>query len=283
MPSVETATTREIAERYGEAWNENDLEAILAMQSDDFVFCLHSEGYEPAIGPEQARAQFAYFFDAFEGMHFEIGELRVDGELVTNEFRFSGTLVKPFPLVGEVVEPTGRQVSVDGVDVITIRDGLVRSKHTYMDTLAIRRQIDEDAADLVKRFAEAWTKCDPDAFTPLFHPDIHLIHPMERNTHGVEEAREFMARTMEQIPDLRYEVQGWSAGSGHVMIWGRLYGTLAGKPIEWPLVDKIKMEDGLIRERVAYFDPTAIAAQVIRRPGAWLPYLRAQVRRLRAG
>ena len=60
---------------------------------------------------------------------------------------------------------------------------------------------------------------------------------------------------MSVIPDLRYEVEGWASGSGHVMIWGRLYGTVGGGPIEWPLVDRIKLEDGLIRERVAYFDP----------------------------
>jgi ketosteroid isomerase-like protein len=147
---------------------------------------------------------------------------------------------------------------------------------------AVAADVDqEQAADLVRRFADAWTKSDPDAFTPLFHPDVHLIHPMERNTHGVDEAREFMARTMSLVPDLKYDVEGWAAGSGHVMIWGRLYGTLAGKPIEWPLVDKIKMDDGLIRERVAYFDPMPIAGAVARRPGAWLPYARSILGRLR--
>lgn len=141
MPEVETPATELVAQRYGDAWNANDLEAIMALQGDDFVFQLHSEGYEPAVGPDQARAQFAYFFEAFEGMHFEPRAGHLDGELFTNEFRFTGTLVKPLPLVGEVVEPTGRSVAVDGVDVITIRDGLVRSKHTYMDTLAMRRQL----------------------------------------------------------------------------------------------------------------------------------------------
>lgn len=140
-----------------------------------------------------------------------------------------------------------------------------------------------EAADLVERFAEAWSKMNPDAFTPLFHPDVHLIHPIERDTHGVDEARELMRRTMAVVPDLRYDVQGWATGSGHVIIWGRLHGTVGGDPIEWPLVDRIKMEDGLIRERVAYFDPLPIFATLIRRPRAWPPYLRTQLRRLRHG
>jgi ketosteroid isomerase-like protein len=141
---------------------------------------------------------------------------------------------------------------------------------------------DPEAADLVERFAEAWTKMDPDAFTPLFHCDVHLIHPIERDTHGIDQARAFMERTMSMIPDLRYDVEGWASGSGHVIIWGRLYGTLGGGPVEWPLVDRIKMEDRLIRERVAYFDPLVIFATLIRRPRAWLPYLGAQLRLLRA-
>ena len=142
---------------------------------------------------------------------------------------------------------------------------------------------DPEAADLVERFAEAWSKEDPDAFTPLLHPDVHLIHPMERDTHGAAEARAFLARTMALVPDLRFDVQGWASGSGQVVIWGRLHGTLGGGPIEWALVDRITMEDGLIRERVAYFDPLVIVGTLIRRPRAWLPYLGAQLGRRRAG
>jgi ketosteroid isomerase-like protein len=139
---------------------------------------------------------------------------------------------------------------------------------------------DPEAADLVARFAEAWSEMNPDAFTPLFHPDVHLIHPVERNTCGLDEARAFMQRTMSLVRDLRYDVQGWASGSGHVIIWGRLYGTVGGGPIAWPLVDRIEIKDGLIRERVAYFDPLPIFATLIRRPRAWLPYLSAQLRRL---
>ncbi|NKQ58421.1 nuclear transport factor 2 family protein [Amycolatopsis sp. K13G38] len=132
---------------------------------------------------------------------------------------------------------------------------------------------DAEAADLVKRFTEAWQRMDPDAFTPLFVPEVRLVHPMERDTRGVDEARAFMTRTMALIPDLRYDVQGWASGSGQLLIWGRLHGSLAGGPIEWPLVDRITPKDGLIAERVAHFDPLAVIRTVLRRPRAWLPYV----------
>ena len=142
MQQTEQLTTEALAERYGAAWNEHDLEAIMALQGDDMVFQLHAEGFEAAVGPAACRAQFAYFLDAWGDMLFAERSLRVHGELIVNEFRFTGELVKPFPLLGEVIEPAGRSVDVDGVDVITARDGLIRSKHTYMDTLAMRRQLD---------------------------------------------------------------------------------------------------------------------------------------------
>ncbi len=142
MQQTEQLTTEALAQRYGDAWNEHDLEAILAMQGEDMVFQLHAEGFEAAVGPDACRAQFAYFFDAWKDMWFAERSLRVQGELIVHEFRFTAELVKPFPLLGEIVEPAGRSVDVDGVDVITARDGLIRSKHTYMDTLAMRRQLD---------------------------------------------------------------------------------------------------------------------------------------------
>ena len=81
MHQVGTLGTEEIADSYGAAWNENDLEAIMGMQGDDMVFQLHAEGFEPAVGPEAVRAQFAYFFDSWEGMHFATRTLHVENDL----------------------------------------------------------------------------------------------------------------------------------------------------------------------------------------------------------
>ena len=68
------------------------------------------------------------------------------------------------------------------------------------------RAADPAAAELVERFAEAWSREDPEAFLPLFHPDVHLIQPLDGDAHGVAEARAFMERTMALIPDLRYRL-----------------------------------------------------------------------------
>src|SRR4051812_9005095 len=102
MQQTDPLTTATVAERYGAAWADNDLDAIMALQGDDMVFQLHAAGFEPAVGPEAVRAQFAYFLEAWADPRFETREMHVAGDLFTNEYRFSAELVKPFPLLGEV-------------------------------------------------------------------------------------------------------------------------------------------------------------------------------------
>ena len=49
---------------------------------------------------------------------------------------------------------------------------------------------------------------------------------------------------------------------------------LAAKPpVEWTVVGRIILEDGLIRERRSYFDPAPLLRAVALRPRASLPLL----------
>ena len=54
-------TTRELAARYGAAWAEHELDAILAMHTEHTVFHLHGIS-EPATGLAAARDAFAATF-----------------------------------------------------------------------------------------------------------------------------------------------------------------------------------------------------------------------------
>ena len=141
MEPVDVLSTATIAGRYGIAWNDNDLDAIMALQGEDMVFRMHAGGFGPAVGAEAVRAHFAFFFDAWADLRFTTVALHVADDLFTNQYRVSARLVKPFPLQGKVMEPNGRRVDVEGADVITVRGGLVRTKDTYLDTLALHHQL----------------------------------------------------------------------------------------------------------------------------------------------
>jgi ketosteroid isomerase-like protein len=53
----------------------------------------------------------------------------------------SGTAAQPIEVEGETLGKSGARVEVDCVDVIEVRDGLVASKQTYIDSLAMQRQL----------------------------------------------------------------------------------------------------------------------------------------------
>ena len=133
--------------------------------------------------------------------------------------------------------------------------------------------------EFVSRFAEAWNDPSPERLNALVHPQVHLVQPMEREVHGRDEATRFWTRLFEMIPDLRGDVLGWAARGDQVFVELRLEGTVGGRPLAWTTNDRITLEDGLVKERIAYFDTGALAAAILRRPSGWLPYLRARLRR----
>ena len=82
--------TQELAARYGAAWAEHDLDAILAMHTDDTVFHLHGFS-EPAKGLAAVREVIAATFARSPDLRFEKSRVYVgDGHFVS-EYRMSGT------------------------------------------------------------------------------------------------------------------------------------------------------------------------------------------------
>ena len=142
-PATATDTTaiEELAGRYGEAWNSQDLDAIVAMHADEGTFHLHVPGGEPVSGREAIRAAFAGFIAQLPDINFEPRRLQAGPSFWVLESTLTGTVAAPIDVEGELVEADGARVSVDCVDVISVRDGLVQSKDTYLDALAFERQL----------------------------------------------------------------------------------------------------------------------------------------------
>ena len=106
----------EVVDRFGAAWAAHDLEATLALVTDDCVF----EATGPApdgerhVGKAQLRVAWqAIFEDAASS--FEVEETIAAGDRVTQRWRYSW-------LGGHV----------RGVDVFRVRDGLVAEKLSYV-------------------------------------------------------------------------------------------------------------------------------------------------------
>jgi steroid delta-isomerase-like uncharacterized protein len=129
----------EAIDRYNDAWNAQDLDAIVAMHAPDMVFANHTAG-ESARG-EEVRGHIAKIFESWPDMRFETRRLYVRDGVVTQEWTATATHSQALRR-GEIeAAPSGRTVSWDGVDVIPFENGLIKRKDVYSDSVSILRQV----------------------------------------------------------------------------------------------------------------------------------------------
>ena len=125
---------------YGEAWNRHDVEAILALHTEDSVFENHTSGGK-AVGKAAIREILKGVFKTFPDIRFDARRSYVCDGVVTQEWTASGTLAVPYTSGGATVQPTGRKVSWNGVDVIPFTGKLVARKDVYVDSAGFLRAL----------------------------------------------------------------------------------------------------------------------------------------------
>jgi steroid delta-isomerase-like uncharacterized protein len=136
-----TTAIQMLAQRYGEAWNRQDLDAIMDLHTDDGVFVAHAAGSPPAKGKEAVREAFAGYITMMPDITFAERALRVGVDHWVLESTMSGTVEQAIEVEGESFGERGVRVEVPCVDVIEVRDGLIASKHTYLDSMTMQRQL----------------------------------------------------------------------------------------------------------------------------------------------
>lgn len=124
---------QELAVRYGAAWATHDLDAIIAMHTEDTVFHLHG-GAEPAVGSSAVREAFAAGIAQWPDIHFERKRVYVGERHFVSEYEMSATTTD------------GQRIVCDGVDVFAIVDDRIARKDTYLDLAAIQHQLRDKPA-----------------------------------------------------------------------------------------------------------------------------------------
>ena len=120
-------TVEELAMAYHGAWVELDPDAIVALHSLDSVFHMHG-AMEAAAGKEAVRELIAALIRLVPDLKFEPKRLHTGEEHIVFEYDMSGTF-------------GGSPFVCDGVDVISVADGLVTRKDTYLDYIKLTAQI----------------------------------------------------------------------------------------------------------------------------------------------
>ena len=121
-------------ERYADAWRRHDPDAIVALHTEDTRFHAHV-GQEPAHGKAAVRQAFADLLAQFPDLAFEQVSVRTGSDFWVVEWTMSGTLAG-----------TDDGFEVDLVDLITVEDGLVKSKDSYIDAVSMQAQLPMAAA-----------------------------------------------------------------------------------------------------------------------------------------
>lgn len=130
---------REAIDRYNDAWNAHDVDAIVAMHAPDMVFANHTAG-ESASG-EEVRGHIAAIFETWPDIRFETRRLYVREGLVVQEWTATATHANTMRRGDLEAAPTGNTVSWEGIDSIPFEDGLVKRKDVYSDSVSILRQV----------------------------------------------------------------------------------------------------------------------------------------------
>ncbi|HZN81615.1 MAG TPA: nuclear transport factor 2 family protein [Mycobacterium sp.] len=119
----------DLIQRYTNAWASHDPDAIVALHTEDTRFHAHI-GQEPAVGKMAVRQAFAELFAQFPDLAFEQVSLKTTADFWAVEWKMSGTLAG-----------TDHTFEVDLVDLITVEDGLVKSKDSYIDAVSMQAQL----------------------------------------------------------------------------------------------------------------------------------------------
>ena len=122
LPARATPDAVELLDRFADAWNRHDLDALMSLMTDDCVFEASAgsqvNGHR-SEGKDAVRAAYAAVFEAFPDAHWADPRHVVAGNRGVSEWTFTGT------------QRDGKRVEVTGCDLFTFRDGRIAIKNSY--------------------------------------------------------------------------------------------------------------------------------------------------------
>jgi hydroxyacylglutathione hydrolase len=132
-----SSAAESVARSYFDAIAARDLEAAVALWSDGGRE--NVRGQVDVLAPEGVRAFLGELMDAVPDLRFEIVTMTSQDERCAVQYRISGTFAGPGTLNG--VQPTGDRFAVEGIDLLTVKDGLIQANDAFPDSIAIPRQL----------------------------------------------------------------------------------------------------------------------------------------------
>jgi steroid delta-isomerase-like uncharacterized protein len=126
---------KELVRRYLEqSINAGSTEALDEFTTLDYVG--HMAGF-PDFGREAHKQLLSVFRSAFPDLHIDIQVMVAEGDLVVHRSTYSGTQLGAF----QGIPPTGKHVSITGMNISRIKNGKVAEDWTLNDMFGMLQQL----------------------------------------------------------------------------------------------------------------------------------------------
>jgi len=130
-------TPEQAARGYIESFSEHDVGRALAHWARGGR--QHVRGQIDTVAPDGVREQIEALIAAAPDFRFEVVGTVSEGERCALHWRLRGHFNGSARLYG--VRPTGDRLELEGVDIFTVRDGLIVANDAFSDSMEFTRQI----------------------------------------------------------------------------------------------------------------------------------------------
>jgi hydroxyacylglutathione hydrolase len=126
-----------VARAYFAAIDAHDVERAAGMWAPGGREDVRGQGL--FFGPEGVREFIGSLIAAMPDLKMEVVATTSEGERCALQWRIAGTFAGPGSFNG--IAPTGHRMELEGLDVLTVRDGLIHANDAFTDTMSVPRQI----------------------------------------------------------------------------------------------------------------------------------------------
>ncbi|HEX3434470.1 MAG TPA: MBL fold metallo-hydrolase [Solirubrobacteraceae bacterium] len=134
---TKSSAAESVARSYFDAIAARDLDAAVALWADGGRE--NVRGQVDVLAPEGVRAFLSELMNAVPDLNFEVVTMTSQDERCAVQWRLTGTFAGPGSLSG--VAPTGDRVVMEGIDLLTVKDGLIHANDAFPDSIALPRQL----------------------------------------------------------------------------------------------------------------------------------------------
>ena len=137
MSPAKPRSAKQAAAAYFDAIGNRDLDGMEACWKPGGFGRIH--GMVELRMPKTYRPWFGNLFQAFPDFEMTVIDMVAYGDKAAVRWGATGTFTGPAKFEG--LAPTGRKIAMEGLDLLTVKDGLITENYAYTNAAELARQL----------------------------------------------------------------------------------------------------------------------------------------------